>query len=111
MAFDHSSDSRIGQGSLKSARGKLTGLRQYCRRMTGKLEITADDLSAVSFNSAGPYFPIAPLMRCSNIVWVVVSPSSSHPFGILMIGNDVVVVGELFVADRTYSSLLADLAV
>ena len=38
MAFDHSSDSRIGPGPVKSACRKLTGLSQHCGRMTGKPE-------------------------------------------------------------------------
>ncbi len=50
-------------------------------------------------------------MRCLDIVRVIVSPRSSHSFGILVVWNDVVVVGELFVADRAYSGLLPHLAV
>jgi hypothetical protein len=42
---------------------------------------------------------------------MVVSPSPTHAFGISMIGHDVVIVGELFVADGTYPGLLPDLAV
>jgi hypothetical protein len=41
---------------------------------------------------------------------MVVSPRSSHPFGISMVWNDVVVVREFFVADRAYSLLLGDLS-
>jgi hypothetical protein len=48
---------------------------------------------------------------CLDIVWMVISPRSTHSFGILMVWNDVVVVGELFVADRAYSGLLPHLAV
>jgi hypothetical protein len=39
---------------------------------------------------------------------MVVSPRPSHSFGIPVIWHDVVVVGELFVADRAYSFLLGD---
>jgi hypothetical protein len=39
---------------------------------------------------------------------MVVSPRSSHPFGISVVWHDVVIVGELFVADCAYSFLLGD---
>jgi len=39
---------------------------------------------------------------------MVVSPRSSHSFGIPVVRNDVVIVGELFVADGAYSFLLGD---
>ena len=38
-------------------------------------------------------------MGCLNIIWMVISPRSAHPFWIPMVGHDVVIVGELFVAD------------
>ena len=50
-------------------------------------------------------------MSCLNIVWVVVSPSSAHPLGIPMVWDDVVIVGELFMADGTLSVLLDNLPV
>lgn len=40
---------------------------------------------------------------------MVVSPGTSHPFGIPVVWNDVVVVREFFVADCAYSLLLGDL--
>ncbi len=42
---------------------------------------------------------------------MIVSPGSSHSFRILVVWNDVVVVGELFVADRAYSGLFPHLSV
>jgi hypothetical protein len=39
---------------------------------------------------------------------MVVSPSSSHSFGIPVVWNDVVVVRELFVANCAYSLLFAN---
>jgi hypothetical protein len=54
---------------------------------------------------------IAPEMRCLNIVCMIVPRGSSHPFGILMVWNDVAVVGELFMADGTFPVLLGNLAV
>jgi len=50
-------------------------------------------------------------MRCLDVVRMIVPPGSSHSFGILVIRNDVIVVGELIVADRAYSGLLPHLAV
>jgi len=39
---------------------------------------------------------------------MVISPRSSHPFGISVVWHDVVVICELFVADVAYSFLLGD---
>jgi hypothetical protein len=64
-----------------------------------------------SVYSGRPFLFIAPEMRCLDIVWVVIPPRSSHPFGIPMIWHDVVVVGELFVADRAFSVLFDNLAI
>jgi hypothetical protein len=50
-------------------------------------------------------------MGCANVVWMVVSPSSAHPLWIPMVGHDVVIVGELFIADRALSALLDDFPV
>ena len=46
-----------------------------------------------------------------DIVWMIVSPRSAHPFGIPVVRNDVVIVGELLVADGAYACLLSDLHV
>jgi transcriptional regulator with XRE-family HTH domain len=54
---------------------------------------------------------ITPPMRCSNIVRVVISPSTTHPFRFVVIGDDIVVIGELFVADCALLVLLDDLAI
>lgn len=55
-------------------------------------------------------FAVTPPMCCLDIVWVVVSPSTTHPFRISMVGHDIVVVGEFFMADRANTTLLSDLA-
>ena len=39
---------------------------------------------------------------------MIISPRPSHPFGIPVVWNDIVVVSELFVADCAYSLLLGD---
>src|SRR5579864_4692061 len=49
-------------------------------------------------------------MRCLHVVRMVVSPSSSHSFGILVVRHNVVVVGEFFVAYGTLAVLLDDFA-
>jgi hypothetical protein len=46
-----------------------------------------------------------------DIIWVIVAPCSSHTFGVLVIGNDIVVVREFFMADRAYATLFSNLAV
>jgi hypothetical protein len=50
-------------------------------------------------------------MRCPDIAGMVVPPRSSHALWILMVGNDIVVVRELFVADCTFPVLFDDLPV
>jgi hypothetical protein len=50
-------------------------------------------------------------MYCLDIVGVIVSPRSAHSFGIPMVRNHVVIVRELFVADRADTSFFADLSV
>jgi hypothetical protein len=50
-------------------------------------------------------------MGCLNVVWMVISPRSAHPFWIPMVGHDVATVGELFMADRALSVLLDDFPV
>jgi hypothetical protein len=50
-------------------------------------------------------------MRCSDIVWVVVSARPSHTLGIPVVWHDIVVVCELFVADCAFPVLLDNLSV
>jgi hypothetical protein len=42
---------------------------------------------------------------------MVISPSTTHSFRFLVVGDDVVVVGELFVADCALLALFDDLAI
>ena len=46
-----------------------------------------------------------------DIVWMIISPSPSHAFGIDVVWHDVVVVGEFLVADWTLPVLLDNLPV
>ena len=50
-------------------------------------------------------------MGCLNVIWMVISPRSAHPFWIPVVRHDVVIVAELFVADRALSVLFDDLPV
>jgi len=50
-------------------------------------------------------------MCCLDIVWMIVSPSSSHSFGILVVGDDIVAIPEVFAAEGAYPALLPNLAV
>jgi len=50
-------------------------------------------------------------MRCLDVVWMVVSPRSSHPFGIFVVWHDVVAVGEFLVANGTLPTLLDNFAI
>ena len=83
-----------------------------CGRMTGNPEVdrkTADRLSFV--HSGRSLFFVAPLMCCLDIVRMIVPPRSPHSFRAFVVRNDVVVVGEFFVADGARASLFSDLAV
>jgi hypothetical protein len=62
-------------------------------------------------HSGGSLFPIAPPVCCLDIVGMIVSPRSSHPFGILVIRHNVGVVRELFVTDGALPVLLHNLKV
>lgn len=54
---------------------------------------------------------VTPPVRGLNVVRVVVAPGASHAFGVLMVRYDVAVVGELYMAERAFSSLFDNLAV
>ncbi len=50
-------------------------------------------------HSGRSFFLIAPEMCCLDIIRMIIPPRSTHPFGIPVVGYDVVVVCELFAAD------------
>jgi hypothetical protein len=50
-------------------------------------------------------------MGCLNVVWMVISPRSAHPFWIPMVRHDVAIVTELFLADCALSALIYDFPV
>ncbi len=50
-------------------------------------------------------------MSCLDIVGMVVSPCSSHPFWIDVVWHNVVVIRELFVADCAFPILLGNVAI
>ena len=64
-----------------------------------------------SVYSGRSFFFIAPGMRCLDIVWVVVSSTSAHSFWIPVVRHHIVIVCELFVANRASPILLDNLAV
>jgi hypothetical protein len=47
-------------------------------------------------------------MCCLDIIWMIVSPRSSHSFGISVVRHYVVVIRELMVADGTDAVLFGD---
>jgi hypothetical protein len=54
---------------------------------------------------------IAPPMRCLNIIGVVISPGSTHAFGLDVVGHNLVVIRERCMANCTLPFLLGDLTV
>jgi hypothetical protein len=50
-------------------------------------------------------------MYCLDILTVIVAPRSTHSFWSPVVRNHVVIIRELFVADRADASLFSDLSV
>jgi hypothetical protein len=50
-------------------------------------------------------------MDCLDVIGMIVPPSPSHPFGLDMVGHDLVVIREGLVADRALPVLLDDFSV
>lgn len=50
-------------------------------------------------------------MYCLDIVRVIVAPRSTHSLRVSVVWDDVVVVRELFMADRADAGLFSDLSV
>src|SRR5712692_4960159 len=85
-------------------RGTCCWLRSPARRLwldQGIFGTNRRPTDRPSVYSGRSFFFIAPEMCCPDIVWMIVSPGPSYPFGISMVWDNVAVVGELFVADGT----------
>ena len=50
-------------------------------------------------------------MDCLDVLGAVVSPGPAHPFGLDVVGHNLVVIREDLVADCTFPVLLGDLSV
>ena len=50
-------------------------------------------------------------MDCLDVLGMVISPSSSHSFGLNMVGHNLVVIRERCLADCAFPVLLGDLSV
>ncbi len=50
-------------------------------------------------------------MNPLDIVWMIVPPSSTHAFGLDVVGHNLVVIREGCVPDRAFAILLDDLSV
>jgi hypothetical protein len=64
-----------------------------------------------SSNSARSFVPVAPPVHRLNVIGMVVSLGSSHPSWVDVVGHDVVVVGELYMAECALPVLFDNLAV
>ncbi len=49
-------------------------------------------------------------MSCLDVVWVIISPGSSHSFRFFVVRYDIVVIGEFLEANGTDLILLDDLS-
>lgn len=61
--------------------------------------------------SARSLFSVAPPVDSLNVVRMIVPPRSSHAAGMDVVGYDVAIIGEWFVAEGAYAILLGDLPV
>lgn len=61
--------------------------------------------------SARPLFPVAPPVDSLNIVGMIIPPRSAHAGGIDVVGHNVAVVRELFIADGALAFLGKNLPV
>lgn len=68
-------------------------------------------LSSSVINPARSLFRVAPPMHGLDIVWMIVSPGSSHPFRVLVVRYDVAIFSKFLVADCAFAALLGDLPV
>ena len=50
-------------------------------------------------------------MDSLDVLWMIVSPSPSHPFGLDVVGHNLVVIRKGCVADRAFAILLDDFSV
>jgi hypothetical protein len=50
-------------------------------------------------------------MNRLDIIWVIVSPRSTHSFWVPMVRDHIVIVRELFMADRADATLFSDFSV
>jgi hypothetical protein len=75
-----------------------------------KHEATNRERSSVA-KSDRSLLEIAPPMDCLNVIGMIISPRSSHAFGLDVVGHNLVVIREVRVADRAFAVLLDDLSV
>ena len=80
----------------------------YYRRTKGEYHPEA---TASVFIPDRSLFSIAPPVGCLDIVRMIVSPGSSHPFRLFMVWHDIVVIRKFFVADWANPVLLDNLPV
>jgi hypothetical protein len=73
------------------------------------LRMTSSQLALLT--SARSLFSIAPPVNCLNIIRMVISPGSSHASGVDVVRHDVVVVGELHIAECAFPALFDNLEV
>jgi hypothetical protein len=75
------------------------------------IALRVDDWSAVNRPFVSSLFFVAPPMNSLNVVQMVISPSSSHPFRVSVIRYDVAAVGKFMVANGALPALLDDFSV
>ena len=82
--------------SSKPTKAPLLGSASQCALPFGEdaRQTRAD------FTSARPLFSVAPPVDGLNVLRMVVSPCPSHAAGIDVIGYDVAIVAELFIAEK-----------
>jgi hypothetical protein len=113
MGMDYEEFVRILIADLKGSpmRKKPSKSSKWCSPKVDVPNSVGELFAFLLLNSARSLLPVAPPMHCLNIVGMVISPGSSHASWIDVVGNDVVVAGELHMAECAFPTLFDNLAV
>jgi hypothetical protein len=74
--------------------------------VAGEERLKRDRKALITFSpSAQALFPVAPPVDSLDIVWMIVSPRSSHAAGMDVVGDNVGIICELYIAESTLAVL------
>jgi hypothetical protein len=100
--MDHLGQQQAFASSLADSRGRVLNVGCKTRKPTDRPSV---------IHSGRSFFPVAPPVRGLDIVWVVISPCSTHPLRILVVWDNIVAIGEFLLADGADPVLFHNLPV